>query len=225
MNKQKKESFIKNILKKIKLRTLILLIILLSFNSYAWFIYATKVSGGLSAYVSGWNVTFRAGEEEITTQVVFEVEQIYPGMDAAEKTLTAYNSGDVLAELSYEINSITVLETTYKTSDELTSEDLIAKLNNELPFTINISIDNTHLYEENGSATLKITLEWPFESAENIEKQDELDTQWGERVYEFNKNNPNEPSIHIEMLVKATQKERENVEDTPIEGNTTENAI
>ena len=42
---------IKRLLKKFKLRTLLMLAILLSCNTFAWFIYATKVSNNISAYV------------------------------------------------------------------------------------------------------------------------------------------------------------------------------
>ena len=49
--------FIK-ILKKIKIRNIIILIVLLMFNTYAWFIYATKVSMNLSVHVSSLNVEF-----------------------------------------------------------------------------------------------------------------------------------------------------------------------
>lgn len=50
------------ILKKIKLRNLIVLIILLAFNTYAWFIYTTRVSSELTAHVSSWDVEFIAKE-------------------------------------------------------------------------------------------------------------------------------------------------------------------
>lgn len=50
------------ILKKIKLRNLIVLIILLAFNTYAWFIYTTRVSSEITAHVSSWDVEFIAKE-------------------------------------------------------------------------------------------------------------------------------------------------------------------
>lgn len=50
------------ILKKIKLRNIVILIILLAFNTYAWFVYTTKVSLDMSAHVSAWDVEFVAKE-------------------------------------------------------------------------------------------------------------------------------------------------------------------
>ena len=54
VNKDKtKKGFIS---KYIKLRTLLILVVLLVFNSYAWFVFATKVSGGLTAHVTSCNI-------------------------------------------------------------------------------------------------------------------------------------------------------------------------
>lgn len=53
---------INKIIKKIKLKNLISLICIFAFNTYAWFIYTTKVSTDLTAHVSAWNVDFVAKE-------------------------------------------------------------------------------------------------------------------------------------------------------------------
>ena len=50
------------IMKKIKIKNILILILLLLFNTYAWFIYTTKVSTDLTAHVSAWNVDFVAKE-------------------------------------------------------------------------------------------------------------------------------------------------------------------
>ena len=125
MNKQRDDIFIIKLFKRIKLRNLILLILLLSFNSYAWFIYATKVSTGMSAHISSWNVHFQAGEEEIKTEIMLDFDIIYPGMEIQSKTVTAYNTGETLANLSYEIKTIRILDTTYTTSETLTQEEIL----------------------------------------------------------------------------------------------------
>lgn len=203
MKNQNNDILIIRIIKKVKLRTLILLIILLSFNSYAWFIYATKVSGGMNAHITSWNVKFRAGEEEITTNVVFDVDKIYPGMDDQIKTLTAYNEGEMIAQLSYDIKSVRILDTTYTASDELTTQDIEEILQN-YPFKLTFEIDNSNLNSENGSADFVILLKWDFESG-----NDDLDTAWGERAYEYNRTHPNQPSIHAEIEVRATQESQE----------------
>lgn len=201
-NQNKNDILIIRIIKTVKLKTLILLIVLLSFNSYAWFIYATKVSSGMNAHITSWNVKFKAGDEDITTNVVFDVDKIYPGMEDQTKTLTAYNEGEMIAQLSYDIKQIRILDTTYTASETLTSAEIEELLAN-YPFKLTFSIDNSNLNAENGSATFIILLTWDFESGD-----DALDTAWGERAYEYNKNNPNSPSIHAEIEVRATQEEK-----------------
>lgn len=201
-NQNKDDILIIRIIKTVKLKTLILLIVLLSFNSYAWFIYATKVSSGMNAHITSWNVKFKAGDEDITTNVVFDVDKIYPGMEDQTKTLTAYNEGEMIAQLSYDIKQIRILDTTYTASETLTSEE-IESLLADYPFKLTFAIDNSNLNAENGSATFIIMLKWDFESGD-----DALDTAWGERAYEYNKNYPNSPSIHAEIEVRATQEER-----------------
>lgn len=196
-----KEFILFRIIKKVKLKTIILLIVFLSFNSYAWFIYATKVSGGISAHITSWNIKFRAGEKEVTTNVVFEVDKIYPGMEPQMKTLTAYNVGEMKALLEYNIRTIRILDETYTVSETFTQDKLIEKLN-EYPFKLTFEIDNTNLDEENGSADFDIKLVWNFESGD-----DALDTKWGERAYEYNKNHPSSSSIYVEVDVSATQHE------------------
>lgn len=200
MNQINDNIFIK-IVKKIKLRTIILLIVLLSFNSYAWFIYATKVSGGFSAKVSSWNVKFQVGTDEITTDVVFDIDKIYPGMETQTKTVTAYNSGEMKAEVSYSIKSLRILDTTYTVSEDLTSDDIMNIIETEFPFTIEFLIDNSNLNAENGSSNFIMSLSWPFESG-----NDELDTKYGNLAYDYNEEHPNESSIHIELELKAIQK-------------------
>lgn len=201
MKNNNNEFILFRIIKKVKLKTLILLIVLLSFNSYAWFIYATKVSGGLTAHITSWNVKFKAGEEEITTNVVFEVDRIYPGMEKQTKRLTAFNEGEMKAILSYEIKKIRILTDEYIVNEDFTQEDLIEMLNN-YPFKLIFEIDNTNLNQENGSAEFDVSLTWAFESG-----NDALDTEWGEKAYEYNEQNPDMSSIYVEIDVKAVQSE------------------
>lgn len=51
---------------------------LLMFNSYAWFVFQTKVSGKISAHIEAWNIMFKAGSEETVSNVEFDVDKIFP---------------------------------------------------------------------------------------------------------------------------------------------------
>ena len=168
------------ILKKIKIKNIIILILLLIFNTYAWFIYATRVSSEISVHISSWNVEFTVGEDETTTNVVIAVDRIYPGMENAEKTVTVKNKGEIKAELDYQIMSLKVLDEYYKVGENITAEGLTNKINTEYPFKINITKDDILLSEGTGNGKFSVTVEWPFESGD-----DELDTLWGNKAYEY----------------------------------------
>ena len=152
------------IVKKIKIRNIIFLILLLIFNTYAWFIYATRVSSSLSAHVSSWNVEFSTGEQDTSTNIIIEIDRIYPGMETVEKNITVKNKGEIKAELTYEILSIKFLDESYKLGENITSEELEKKMSSDYPFKVNISKDDTKLSQGIGEGSFLVTVKWPFES-------------------------------------------------------------
>lgn len=197
------QKFIK-ILKKVKIRNMLILILLLMFNTYAWFIYATRVATDITAHVSSWNVEFVGSEGEITTNLLVTIGRIYPGMDRFEKIVEVHNKGETKAVLGYEIEEFKVMGETF-TVDETngpTTQDIVDKMNTEYPFKIKIEKDDTLLSEGTGNGTFTISLDWEFESGD-----DEADTNWGNRAYEFYSLHPGENSIEIKMTLMATQKE------------------
>ena len=196
---------INRILKKIKIRNLIVLIFLLIFNTYAWFVYATRVSTNLTAHVSSWNVEFTTGEGEIVTNINIDVDRIYPGMETFEKIIEVHNKGETKALLDYKINEVKILDEYYTSREEngMTSEELEEKIKTDYPFKIQIEKDEQELAEGNGNGSFKITVEWPFESG-----NDENDTLWGNKAYEYYSVNPNEQSIALNLTLIATQQNK-----------------
>lgn len=188
------------ILKKIKIKNIIILILLLIFNAYAWFIYATRASSSLDVHISSWNVEFSVGEEESTTEILIEVERVYPGMETFEKNITVKNRGEIKAELNYEIISLKVLDETYEIGENMTSEELENKMKTEYPFKINITKDEEELLAGTGAGMFTVTVEWPFESGD-----DEKDTLWGNKAYEYYSINPGESCIKIGIVLTAKQ--------------------
>lgn len=188
------------IIKTIKIRNILFLILLLIFNTYAWFIYATRVSSSLSAHVSSWNVEFSTGEQETTTNVVIEIDRIYPGMETEERNITVKNKGEIKAELDYEIVSLKFLDESYRLGGSLTSEELQRKMSEDYPFKVNITKDDTELSQGIGPGLFSVTVEWPFESGD-----DELDTLWGNKAYEYYSVHPGEKSVEIEITLIAQQ--------------------
>ena len=188
------------IIKTIKIRNIIFLILLLIFNTYAWFIYATRVSTGISAHVSSWNVEFSTGEDETTTNIVIELDRIYPGMETVKKEVSVKNKGEISAKLDYDIIALKVMEEEYKIGENMTSEELESKMKSEYPFKVNIVKDDAELLQGIGPGRFSVTIEWPFESGD-----DELDTLWGSKAYEYYSLNPGAKSVEIEITLIAEQ--------------------
>jgi len=188
------------IIKTIKIRNIIFLILLLIFNTYAWFIYATRVSTGISAHVSSWNVEFSTGEDETTTNIVIELDRIYPGMEKVQKEVSVKNKGEISAKLDYDIIALKVMEEEYKIGENMTSEELESKMKSEYPFKVNIVKDDAELLQGIGPGRFSVTIEWPFESG-----NDELDTLWGSKAYEYYSLNPGAKSVEIEITLIAEQ--------------------
>ena len=194
-------TFIK-IIKKVKIKNMLILILLILFNAYAWFIYATRVSTDITAHVSSWNVEFVGEDGGITTNLLVSIGRIYPGMDRFEKIVEVHNKGETPAVLDYEIKELKVMGETFTVDEENgpTTQDIMNKMNTEYPFKINIEKDDKQLSEGTGNGKFTISLDWNFESGD-----DEADTIWGNKAYEFHESYPDENSIEIQLTLIATQ--------------------
>ncbi len=197
-----KKAKINTILKSLNLKTLILLVVLLAFNSYAWFIFATKVNTNFDVHVSSWNINFKMGEEDVSTNITFTVEKAYPGMETYEKNLSIKNSGEITAKLDYSIKKVRILNKTYEVGvDEgVTSESLKSMIETDFPFKITITTSSDTVSAQNGEATFKISLAWPLDSGNDI-----ADTEWGEKAYDYYKLDPGTNCIEILIEVTAGQ--------------------
>ena len=129
-----------------------------------------------------------------------DIDNLYPGMATQTRTLTEYNTGEMLAILSYRIITIRILNTTYTPGNGVTQQQVMNSIANDWPFVLTFTIDNTNLNQVNGSADFVASLSWPFESG-----NDARDTQVGEQAYTYNLNNPTTPDVHIEIEVQAVQ--------------------
>lgn len=205
----RKQKRIKN---RIKIRTLFLLSITLIFNTYAWFLYVNTVSSSITAHVEAWHVEFKVNDEIVEREIPIYIEHAYPGMTTQEKEVTIANDGEKTADLTYAIKSVRIFEDVFVASDQLdtgeaiptgatqmTSAALLQKIQNDYPFTINITTDtNTITSEQEGS--LVITFAWPYKSG-----QDALDTNYGTSAYTFYEENPDEQAIELIVRLIVTQ--------------------
>lgn len=184
--------------RKVRLRTIFLLAITLASNSFAWFIYTTKVSSNITAKVREWNVTFDINGQSVEKTIEINIDSLYPGMETYTQILTASNSGGARAKITYEVLGATVL------GDNLmnfpyTSDALLNYLSNHYPFSIKVTASN-QIIEIKGEETITITVSWPYESGD-----DEADTYWGTLAHTYHTSHPDDPSIKLIIKITAYQ--------------------
>lgn len=192
------------LVKKTKLRTLVLLVILLSLNTTAWFIFATKVDSGIGAKIVAWNVAFVTGEDELLEYINFKIDNIYPGMEPYTQKIEVTNKGETSAQLKYEIESARILDSNYIVDDKIiTSDSLLSSLANDYPFKIKVGV-STEEIQPLEDAYFYVTVYWDYESG-----NDEQDSYWGNKAYDFHELKPNEDSMEVNLIISAIQKNKE----------------
>ena len=200
----KAKRVLKIIKKNMKLKTLIFLILILVLNTCAWYIYISEVSSDISTHVKAWKIEFN---NNISQDVNFIVEDIYPGMETVTKEIELINKGEVDAIISCNIVQMRILEDEYIVDEKnITSQQLIQDIANNYPFSVKFYIDGKEIIEKEIAAedTCIITIEiaWPFASGD-----DEKDTYWGNKAYDFIHENEGVPCIGIKAKIKASQKQ------------------
>lgn len=201
-----------NKLGKHKTIRIFFLLFLVVSNTFAWFIYATKIDGSVNVHVKAWNIMFEANENEVYDIVNLNVDSVYPGMDDYSYDIVARNLSEVSASMSYKILEANVLGTQYITvegraergespsTDDLTSLQLESKLANDYPFEISIDVSSEIINEENGEEQFTLGVVWPYESGD-----DEEDTYWGIMAYNYKESNPSAASITLKVKISITQ--------------------
>lgn len=213
MNKEKQRPFIVElflrVFKKTKLSTLLLLALLFASNSFAWFVYSTRVQNSVSAYVRAWNVAFEIGTEPSVNYINIDISDVYPGMTTYTRNIKASNNGDTPAELSYEVLSATLFGVTYEPDENMTSAELAHMLANDYPFKINITLSTDVIAVGAHDEYYSISVSWPYESGDDL-----TDTYWGNQAYDYHLAHPSDSSITMQIKIIATQQE-----ETPGGGN------
>lgn len=110
--------------KGIQIRTVIILLITLIVNTYAWFIYVSTVSTSLSMHIKDWKFELSSGDQ--SQNFDFYVDEIYPGIteqDTAKEISAVNSSHDTTAILSCELTEVRILNDEFKVGDTYTKED------------------------------------------------------------------------------------------------------
>ena len=196
-----------NVIKKrFKIWHLLFFAILISVNTFAWFIYMNKVSSDLTVKVKSWNISFQFDNQTMTDYVNFNVTNIYPGMTTETQSLRVSNDGEVDAQLSYEVVYANILGTVYDTENgTITSSQLTQKLANDYPFKINLSSTSNILSKNGTNEYFNVSISWNYETTTNGVLQDDVDTYWGNLAYTFQQQNVNTPCIQVRIKLSAIQ--------------------
>lgn len=177
---------------------IIFAIIMLSINTYAWFVYVTRVDTSFTAKLRSWNVMFQVHDNNIASDVNFEVGDIYPGMPNYHDFASIINTGESAGSVYFTIKSVRILDDTYTESD-YTTDELLDMLENNYPFTITIGLTN-EVVMPGTTENFSLDVVWPYESGD-----DELDTTWGRNAYNYLQTHPSTPSIAILAEVRVNQ--------------------
>lgn len=195
--------------KKVIILVLLISILLLITNVYAWFIYNRNAKLSIESSIKSWDISFIDEEEQITETIEFNIESIYPGMKKQEKNITIKNNGEIQAELELKIKSIRVLDEYKIVGENCTEEELITYINN-LPFEIKYECNKTVLDGNGDNAEVKIALIWEFEDTTQngvITEKDQKDTELGMKAYEYSKQeNAEKNNFSMEIQLIAKQK-------------------
>lgn len=218
--KNKRKKFISRLKSTLKVKTVLILLLTLIVNTYAWFIYISTVSTGLSMHVKNWE--FEIVNEDEEEEFEFVVEQIYPGMPEEVQKITARNHGETEATLTCNIFYVRIFDEIFEAGKHApdghnyTYLDLLEMIRNEYPFKVEVYANGV-LYD--GSETIMATgdtteiefkINWDYETPDNVGDVtlgDEEDTLWGEKSYDYVQTNPDDYSIEILFRVEAVQTE------------------
>ncbi len=174
----------------------------------AWFAYSGLATVETTINVKAWQIQFTKNEQVQSNNIVVSLNDISPGMQVKSEVIDINNLGDDDALIDYEIKSARVFDEVITINNEQDKiEDI---LSHDYPFHINMSLSDHHANAHDGIGEFTISVSWPLDSG-----NDELDSIWGQRAYEFNQQeqlmasqDPSyqpRPSINIEISLKAEQ--------------------
>ena len=159
---KKTYQFLQSRRKKIKFRSILMLVFLLGVNAYAWFVYMSNASVELSSSVSTWNVTFFDGTEEVK-DLEIDTGNIYPGMETYTKQFKIKNKSDTKATFNYEVDNLKIFD------NDITVEDKETYLKELLPFKVKLTPSKTE-FDKNDTIIFDISIDWPYESENDYYK-------------------------------------------------------
>lgn len=168
----------------VKLNLLSIFFIAISFISItlAWFAYSGLATGSMEMGVKAWNLEFQKNSTAISNDIVISLSDVYPGMETVYEKVDIKNFGDSDAQINYSITSARILDDEYK-GDEIGEDKLRDSLAHDYPFHVNINLSKEYALKQTGESSFEVAISWPLDS-----DNDKLDSIWGNKSYEFSKN-------------------------------------
>jgi len=211
--------------KKIKLKTIVLVIFSLIMTTFAWFAYSKVLNTSLNIHMISWDMEYYIGTEKQTNPIGIDIDTLYPAMPEYIEIIDIKNNGEALVDIEYYVESVTiagmpfelvqeggtnttqnyisltpsVLETDAATGIQ-TITGAITNDVTKLPFTI--EIEHSPQVQPSGEGYLKIIVNW-------IGDNHELDSEWGYIVGEYLNNNPGSTAMSIELSINSYQADPE----------------
>ena len=82
----------------------------------------------------------------------------------------------------------------------MSSSEILDSFKNSYPFIISISASSDIITAGGGEESITISASWDYDSG-----NDEEDTKWGNRAYDYHKDNPDLSSVKLLIKVSAIQ--------------------
>lgn len=164
--------------KRMLLRSLLFALFLIGVNIFAWFTYVSKAGLQLEGNISSWDVEFNSNGKP-TTKVDFYVSDMKPGMLDYSQKVIIHNLGEVSADVSYDIASLSIMG---RDVDASNKDEIIRRLNSFYPFSVNLNIDSV-IIQPQGYTNFSASLSWDYENQEKFYQLDSLYDYNGEFNY------------------------------------------
>ena len=164
--------------KRLLLRSFLFALFLIGVNIFAWFTYVSKAGLQLEGNISSWDVEFNANGKP-TTKVDFYVSDMKPGMLDYSQKVIIHNLGEVSADVSYDIASLSIIGRDVDVSNK---DEIIRRLISFYQFSVNLNIDSV-IIQPQGYTNFSASLSWNYENQEKFYQLDSLYDYNGEFNY------------------------------------------
>ena len=165
--KKKLYKALKKKTKRTKRFAILMFLMLLTVNAYAWFIYIKESRFDLSAKIVSWDVNFLTDTQEVS-EINEQIQNVAPGMTPYSKTINITNNSDFDAEFAYMLTDFQIMGTSALPANakSMTVEEILTE---RYPFDFSMETISDTIGTGN-SSSFTITFGWEFEDVNKYYK-------------------------------------------------------